>query len=170
MALLPIRIYGDPVLRKKSESVAQITPEIKKIVRDMTEIMEKNDGIGLAAPQVGISKSIITMETKDGPLGFINPRVLKESQEKIITEEGCLSFPGLFLKIKRPKSVEVESWVLNREKRLVKVKTSGLLARILLHELDHLNGVLFIDRISFIQRLKIRRTLKKIKSFRGSYR
>jgi peptide deformylase len=144
--------YPNPILRKKCEKVESLTPEVKKIIEDMIETMRKNCGVGLAAPQVGILKRIIVVETSEGPRGFVNPKIVKESKEKEAMEEGCLSFPGLFLKVKRTKEVEIETLDENGKR----MKVQGLSARVLQHEIDHLDGILFIDKISFWQRLKLK--------------
>ena len=156
-----IKKYPDPILRKKCEEVKEVNEEIKKLVDDMIETMEKNDGVGLAAPQVGVSKRVIVVETEKGPEGFINPKILKKTKETEIDWEGCLSVPGIFLKIKRWKGIEVEA--LNQRGEKVRVKAVGLVARIFQDEIDHLNGILIINRIGFWQRLKIKRQLQKFK-------
>jgi len=161
MAILKIKKYPDPILRKKSEKAEKITPEIKKLIEDMIETMEENDGVGLAAPQVGVSKRVIIVETEKGPEGFINPKILKKTKETEIDWEGCLSIPGVFLKIKRWKGIEVEA--LNQRGEKVLVKAVGLVARIFQDEIDHLNGILIIDRVGFWQKLKIKRQLQKFK-------
>jgi len=115
----------------------------------------------LAAPQVGVSKRVIVVETEKGPEGFINPKILKKTKETEIDWEGCLSVPGIFLKIKRWKGIEVEA--LNQEGEKVRVKAVGLMARIFQDEIDHLNGILIIDRVGFWQKLKINRQLQKFK-------
>jgi len=171
MVLLEIKKYPNPILRKKSEELKEITPEIKELVLAMTEIMEKNQGVGLAAPQVGELKRVIVVhpikersleeKSEKRPQIFINPEIIKKTKETEIDEEGCLSFPELFLKIKRAKEVEIEALNLNGEK--IQIKAEGLPARIFQHEIDHLDGVLFIDRLSFWQRWKFRNQLKKLK-------
>jgi len=168
--------YPDPVLKNKSEEVEEITDEIRKLAQDLKETMFTGQGIGLAAPQVGVLKRIIAVQEKT-PLIFINPRIIKKSRETISEQEGCLSFPGLFLKIKRAKEVEVETLLVETSSRLaprspsprdadegeeknsikkVSFKAQGLLARVLQHEIDHLDGILCIDRLSFWQKLKIK--------------
>ena len=164
MAILEIKKYPDPILRKKCEEVAEITPEIKELALNMGESMIKDKGIGLSAPQVGESKRIIIVhlieerspeeKEKKVPQVFINPKIIKKSKETAIEEEGCLSFPDLFLKIKRAEEVEVETLNLNGEK--IKIEAKGLPARILQHEIDHLDGILFIDRLNFFQKLLFR--------------
>ena len=173
MTILPIKKYPEPILRKKSEEVKEVTPEIKKLIEEMIETMIKNNGIGLAAPQVGVSKRIIVAATQKDPLVFINPKILRKSKETELGEEGCLSFPGLYLKIKRPKFVEVGALDINGKKIRFETKellskspvnerypTGVILSRIIQHETDHLDGILIIDRISFWQRWKIRKTSK----------
>jgi len=148
--------YPDSVLRNKSEPVSEITEEIKKLGQDMVETMVAAQGIGLSAPQVGELKRVIVVQTEKGPKVFINPQIIKKSKETEIEEEGCLSFPNFFLKIKRPKEVEIKA--MDGDGR--KIKAEGLLARILKHEIDHLDGILFIDRISLWQKFKLK-LLKK---------
>jgi len=159
--ILEIKKYPDPILRKKCEEVKKITPEIKELVLNMIETMQKNNGIGLAAPQVGVLKRIIVVEAFQGPKSFINPKILKKSKGTEIMEEGCLSFPGLFLKIKRAKEIEIEGF--DKEFKFKKIKAEGILAKVLQHEIDHLDGVLFIDRLNFFQKLKIKKKLSKLK-------
>ena len=125
----------------------------------MVEVLKENEVVGLAALQVGELKRMIVVQTEKGPEVFINPQIIKKSRETIIEEEGCLSFPGLWLKIKRAKEVEVEA--LNEKGEKIHLKAQGLPARILQHEIDHLDGILFIDRIGFWQKLSIRRKLKQ---------
>ena len=156
---LDIKIYPDSVLRDKSRKVEEVTEEIKKLEEDMIETMENNKGIGLAAPQVGVLKRVIIAETEQGPREFINPEIIRKSKEKDSMEEGCLSFPGLFLKIKRAKEIEVKA--LDKEGRDVRVKAQGLIARIIQHEIDHLDGILILDRLNFFERWKLKRKLKK---------
>jgi len=173
MATLEIKKYPEPILGKKCQEVKEITPEIKELVLNMAEAMLKNQGIGLAAPQVGVLKRIIVVTTKNGTFPLINPKILRRSKETELFLEGCLSFPGLFLEIKRPKFVEVETLDINGKKIRLgrKELLSGslttarypagvILSRVIQHEIDHLDGILFIDKISFWQRLKIRKKLK----------
>lgn len=154
-----IKKYPDPVLRKKADKVKEISPEIKTLIEEMKETMKKGDGVGLAAPQIGILKRIIIVDAGKGPLAFINPKIIKKSKGTQIIEEGCLSFPGLFLKIKRPKEAEVEGE--NEKGEKIRLKAKNIFACVFQHEVDHLDGVLFIDRIGFWQRLKIKNKLKE---------
>ena len=160
--------YPNLILRKKCQEVKEVTEEIRNLGLDMIESMTESQGIGLATPQVGELKRIIAVhlvkergseaKVEVEPRVFINPKIVKKSKEDELEEEGCLSFPGLWLKIKRAKEVEVEA--LNEKGEKIHLKAQGLPARILQHEIDHLDGVLFIDRIGFWQKLSIRRKLK----------
>ena len=156
-----LRIYPDPVLRKRCKEVREITPEIKNLIRDMVLIMEKGQGAGLAASQVGVLKRVIVVETEKEAMCLINPKIIKKSKNKILVIEGCLSFPGLWLKIERAKDVEVEALNIKGEK--IQIKTEDSAAMILQHEIDHLDGILFIDRIGFWQRLKLKKKIKQLK-------
>jgi len=160
--------YPNLILRKKCQEVKEVTEEIRNLGLDMIESMTESQGIGLAASQVGELKRIIAVhlvkertseeKVEVEPRVFINPKIVKKSKEDELEEEGCLSFPGLWLKIKRAKEVEVEA--LNEKGEKIHLKAQGLPARILQHEIDHLDGILFIDRIGFWQKLSIRRKLK----------
>jgi peptide deformylase len=156
--ILELVKYPDPLLRKKAQDIKEITPEIKKLGLDMVDTMIKNKGVGLAAQQVGELKRIITVYTRKGPKIFINPRILDRSKETEISEEGCLCLPGIFFNIKRPKTVNFQA--LDEEGRKVRINDEGFLARILQHETDHLDGILFIDKIGFWERLKLGRKIK----------
>jgi len=166
--ILEIKKYPDPVLKKKTAEITEISEDIKKNIADMKETLIESRGLGLAAPQVGLSKKIVIVHlvnsrsaASDSKVEFqaiINPRIIKKSREIEIEEEGCLSFPDLFIKIKRSESVEVEA--LNSEGEKIVLKADGLPARVLQHEIDHLNGILFIDRIPFWQKIKIKNKLK----------
>ena len=158
MALLEIKKYPDPVLKKKTEKVTEITTEISGLILDMKDTLVKQGGLGLAAPQVGESKKIIIVQLGKTLKAFINPQIIKKTKEMETMEEGCLSFPSVFLNIKRHKGVVVEA--LDEEGKTIQIEALGLGARILQHEIEHLDGTLFIDKISFWQRFK---ALKKIK-------
>lgn len=160
--ILEIKKYPDPALRKECEEVKEVTDEIKNLSWNLVETMTENQGIGLAAPQVGEFKRVIVVQADNQPRVLINPKIIKKSKEAVIEEEGCLSFPGLFLKIKRAKEIEVEALNLKGEKILIKAE--DFLTCIFQHEIEHLDGILFIDRIGFWQKLKIRRQLSKIKN------
>ncbi len=156
---LEIKKYPDPVLKKKAEPVKEITPEIKELIFNMKETLGPKRGVGLAAPQVGVLKRIIVIRAKDKLLAFINPEIIKKSFRKISDTEGCFSFPGLWLKIKRAKTVRVKA--LNEEGKEVFIDAQDFLAMVFQHEIDHLNGVLFFERLGLFERLKVKKQLRK---------
>jgi len=149
--ILEIKKYPNPVLRKKCQEVTEITDEIRNLSQDIKETVKQKDGLGLAAPQIGELKRIIIVQAVNGAEVFINPKITRKSKGTEIREEGCLSFPGLFLKIKRAGEIEMEFLNLRGEKK--EMKAGGLSARIFQHEIDHLDGILLIDRIPFLQKL-----------------
>ena len=144
MAIRNLRYNKDEILRKRSREIEVIDDKIKELAYDMLETMHKYDGVGLAAPQVGILKRIIVIDLYEEGTQFIliNPVIVKTKGEQIC-EEGCLSFPNQFGKVKRPKEIEVIALDLNGNK--VRIKGKDLLAQALSHEIDHLEGKLFID-------------------------
>ena len=145
MAIRNIRQEGDEILKKKSREVEVIDEKIKELIEDMVETMHKYNGVGLAAVQVGILKRVIVIDTyeEDTPIvKLINPKILKQKGSREV-EEGCLSFPNKFAKVIRPTEVVVEGQNENGEK--VKIKAVELLAQALCHEIDHLNGITFVD-------------------------
>lgn len=157
---LTIRLYGDPVLRKKAVSVASVGPGERILIKAMWAAMYENKGVGLAAPQVGISQQIFVADVGQGPLAIINPKILKKiGSEKM--EEGCLSIPGIKVNVKRPKEIVVQYTDEHNQK--VETKLSELLARVFLHESDHLNGKLIIDYASLAQKALFRKKLNDIK-------
>jgi len=159
MAILTIKKYGEPVLREKSLPVKEITREILNLIRDMAETMYTDSGVGLAAPQVGISKRIIIIdEDKEGLMVLVNPEIIK-SEGEVIEEEGCLSFPGIYSDVKRSSKVTVKA--LNENGDQIEIVKEGLIARVLQHEIDHLNGTLFIDRVGRMKRQILLSKLKK---------
>lgn len=144
MALRNIRTYGDEVLRKKSRRVEEINDRILTLIRDMIDTMYNADGVGLAAPQVGILKRVIVIDVGDGPVALINPEIIAAEGEQI-DEEGCLSIPGRGGSVIRPYKVKVKA--LNEKGEEIIVEGEELFARALCHEIDHLEGVLFVDKI-----------------------
>ncbi len=144
MARLPIVTIGDPVLKQKAVEVPRITKKISKLIDDMLETMYDGNGVGLAAPQVGISQRIIVLDVGEGPIVLVNPVAIKASGEEIDVE-GCLSIPQRWVYVKRPTEVEVTG--LNEKGKAVRIEANGLFARALLHEIDHLDGVLMLDRM-----------------------
>ena len=156
MAKLEIKIYPDPVLRKKTNLVEKIGIDEQKLAYDMIETMRFAKGVGLAAPQIGVSKRIIVIEDAEGDnkvvLTLINPKITQK-KGKVKFCEGCLSLPGISSDVVRPESITVEAQNLDGD--MLKINAEGLLARIIQHEIDHLDGIVFIDRISFLKRKKI---------------
>lgn len=177
--ILPIVIYGDPVLRVKCKPITEVTEEIRTLSQDMIETMHNARGVGLAAPQIGIALQLAVIEVppddesvtyvringEDTPLAeampliFLNPK-LDHGKEKAMGEEGCLSIPDLRSEVRRSAGVKVEYQTLDGETKTI--EADGLLARALQHEIDHLNGILFIDRLSAAAKLGVRRKLKRL--------
>ena len=145
MAIRNLRYDGDEILSKRSREIEVIDDKIKELARDMIDTMHKYDGVGLAGPQVGILKRIIVIDLYEDGMQFvlINPEIISEKGEQLV-DEGCLSFPNKFGKVRRPKEVVVEALDLDGKK--VKLKAKDLLAQALCHEIDHLNGVVFVNR------------------------
>ena len=146
MAIRTIREEGDEILKKKSKEVENIDEKLQVLIDDMIETMHKYNGVGLAAVQVGVLKRVLVIDLYDdeGPIAMINPVIVKEKGEQEV-EEGCLSFPNQFAKIIRPAEVTVE--YTDREGNKQKLKTEELLAQAVSHEVDHLNGEVFVDKI-----------------------
>lgn len=149
MALLEIKKAGDTVLKEICQPVAKIDNKIRRLLDDMAETMYEANGVGLAAPQVGITSRIVVIDVGDGLLELINP-VIIEREGTAIDTEGCLSIPDIFGEVERSSKVTVE--FTNRRNKKQQITGEGLLARCFQHELDHLDGVLFIDRALSIQR------------------
>jgi peptide deformylase len=160
MAVLKVRKYGDPVLRRRAAPVREITPEIRRTVEDMIETMYDEVGIGLAAPQVGVSLRLMVVGHDGGreARAIVNP-VIAEQGGEVTAEEGCLSLPGIFASVTRAEWVRLEGQDL--EGQPVSIKARGLAARVFQHEMDHLDGVLFIDRLDAMTRDRIKRRIKK---------
>lgn len=143
MAVLPIVKIGDPILETRAQEVPRITKKITKLVEDMIETMYEANGAGLAAPQVGVNKRIIVVDLGEGPVCLINP-VVQSAKGEEIDVEGCLSIPERWVYVKRAAEIEVTG--LNEKGKPVRVKAEGFLARALQHEIDHLDGILILDR------------------------
>ena len=179
--ILEVVKYGHPVLRQKGECIEKVTPEIKKLIADMFETMHANHGIGLAAQQVNRALQLAVFDVRevkdrpswlelDGkpaavddfmPLVLINPEI-KPGGEPVAGGEGCLSFPEIFAEITRPESVDVKA--LNQKGKPVEFRCGGLLARAIQHEVDHLNGILFIDRMSRKTKEELRLELDELQA------
>lgn len=165
MAILEIRKYPDEILKKKAEKIETLDGNLQKLIDDMIETMYKANGIGLAAPQVGISKRLIIVDTSprqenQSLIVLINPEII-QSEGEILSEEGCLSLPGFLTRLKRKERVLVRG--TDRKGKEIEIEAEGLLARALQHEIDHLEGTLLIDRISPLKRELFRRKYLKSK-------
>lgn len=171
MSVLPIVTYNDPILKKETEPISENSEELQSLIDDMFETMYEASGVGLAAPQIGKSIQVfvmdadaITEEIEDeedlGPIVLINPKIIKEDDEKVKMEEGCLSIPEVRDDVSRPKSITVA--YKDRDFNDQTFQASGWIARVIQHEYDHLQGVLFLDYLSAFKRRLHKSTLKKI--------
>ena len=171
MAIREIVLMGDPVLREEAEEVTVFDDDLRHLVRDMFETMYHADGIGLAAPQIGLSRRIIVVDLRveegEEPrsVALVNPRVVWESDDIEKESEGCLSIPGLEEVVKRPASVRVEGQ--DPDGNDVVVEADGLFARALQHEIDHVDGILFIDRVSPLKRKMLLKKWRKMEDERS---
>ncbi len=167
MAILPITVYGDKILRQKAKPVEKIDDEIIMLIRNMFETMRNANGIGLAANQVNIDKQIFVVDVSvvEGlehikPVAMINPEILLTSDESVIYEEGCLSLPTLTTDVERPEIIKVR--YLNTDEELVEIEADDLFARVILHEYDHLIGKMIPDRTEPKIRKKLQKKLRDI--------
>jgi peptide deformylase len=160
MAVLKVLRYGDPALRRRAAPVGEVTPEVRATIANMTETMYDEVGIGLAAPQVGISLRLIVVADEEGRgvQALLNPAIVDRGGEAT-GEEGCLSIPGVFAQVTRSAWVKIEAQDVNGGP--LALRATGLRARVLQHEIDHLDGVLFIDRVDPVTRDRIKRKIKK---------
>lgn len=174
MTIIPILIAPHPVLRQKAAGIQSITKETERLLDDMLATMYDAPGIGLAAPQIGQSLRLVTIDlgersgSEDGkitdPLKMINPEIIGKSKETSIYEEGCLSIPGVSAEVTRPERIKLRYTDLKG--KLHEIDADGLLATCIQHEIDHLNGVLFIDYLSKLKRDVIMRKMKKLQAER----
>lgn len=158
---LKIKVFGDPVLRKKAKPVNRLTPEHRKVLSRMAQSMYEGAGIGLAAPQVGISEQMIVVDIGEGLYKLINPRIVKKEGTQAISE-GCLSVPGICIKVKRAKYLWVEA--RNEDNQPLNIQAKDLFACVLQHEIDHLKGRLIIDYASILDKLRIKKKLAALKT------
>lgn len=147
MSILQIRKYGDLILRSKAKPVEKVTPEVRKLIKDMFETMRHAPGIGLAAPQVGVLRRIIVVDVEEAeaeypPIALINPEITDKAGEEI-GDEGCLSLPNIRVEVKRPSQISVRG--ITHKGKEIEFEADGLFARAIQHEVDHLNGILIID-------------------------
>jgi peptide deformylase len=147
---LELHYLGDRALRQPAKRIAKVDESVRQLAKEMLQTMYSSNGIGLAAPQVAINKQLIVIDCEpenpaNPPLVLINPQIIGNSREFCKFEEGCLSIPGVYLEVTRPEAIEVS--FKDEQGRPRKIQASGLLARVIQHEMDHLNGVLFVDRV-----------------------
>ena len=159
-----LKKYGDPVLRTATEEVTEFDDSLPAIIDGMAEVLYNENGVGLAAPQVGLSKKIVIIdlsfgEKVDNILPVINPEII-ETEGECIMEEGCLSFPGIYEDIARPEKVKIRYQDIKGETH--ELEADGFLARVIQHEFDHLDGVLFVDRLSIIKKNLLAKSLRSI--------
>lgn len=171
MAILPILTAPNPLLKKVSSSVPFVNSEIRKLMDDMLQTMYHDEGVGLAAPQVGVLQRVIVLDLKKDdeterpngfyPLYIANPEVVEKSEELVIAIEGCLSLPEQRIEMARPSEIKLKYLDYNND--MVELKTAGWLARAIQHEIDHLDGKLLIDYLSSVKKDSALRKLKKLK-------
>jgi peptide deformylase len=164
MSVRELRYMGDPVLREKAAPVQELTGEIRQLIEDMFDTMYAEEGVGLAAPQVGVPLRVIVVDPREPdilPFALLNPEVVDASEETDRAEEGCLSIPGLREVVERPSAVTIEG--INRDGERVVIEADGLLARILQHEVDHVDGILFVDRVSGLKRRLLMSKWQKVR-------
>jgi len=149
MSALPLHLLGSPVLRQHSAEVAVVDQDVRRLIQDMFETMDAAKGIGLAANQVGIARRIAVVDVDDDRFAMVNPRII-EAEGRTAAEEGCLSIPEIYADVTRPDRVVIEA--LDAEGNLFRKEASGLKARAIQHEIDHLDGILFLDHLSLIKR------------------
>jgi peptide deformylase len=171
MTIKPLIILPDPILRQVSKPIETMDGEVRKLADDMLETMYDAPGIGLAAIQIGVARRMLVLDvSKEGedkkPLVFINPEIVASSDARSVYEEGCLSIPDYYAEVERPAGITVKH--LDRDGKEQVTEADGLLATCLQHEIDHLNGVLFIDHISKLKREMVIRKFTKASKMRGS--
>lgn len=168
MAIIPISVYGDKILRKKARQVTNIDHFTVELIKNMFDTMRNANGIGLAATQVGIDQSIFIVDLsqvedyeKSKPMVLINPKILDLSDKKSIIEEGCLSIPNVRYEVERPESIYINYF--DTDLKEYTIEADKLLARVMQHEQDHLNGILFTDHLDDFAKKKLKKSLEKIR-------
>ncbi|TVP56277.1 MAG: peptide deformylase [Gemmatimonadales bacterium] len=166
MAIRELRYLGDPVLRESAAPVDTFDDELRRLVDDMFQTMVYEEGAGLAAPQIGISRQVLVVDVsaggEEGRVALINPRIVESSDETEKEPEGCLSIPGVTEVVRRPARVRLEGF--DPEGEPIEVEAEGLFARALQHEVDHLEGVLFIDHLSALKRRMLLKKYRKLQA------
>lgn len=161
MSNLEIRLFGDPVLRQRARTVTEFDEALSRLAVDMLTTMREANGVGLAAPQVGILKRLFTWEVDEANGAVVNP-ILEDASEELITDdEGCLSFPGLFFPVDRPLRARIRHHDLTGEEHVTDVEDFDV--RVWLHEMDHLNGILFIDHLAKHDRREAMRRMRELR-------
>lgn len=165
MALLQIRIYGDPILRAKAAPIEKFDDYLRTLAEDMIETMQAAHGIGLAAPQIGLSLSLCVVDVgliEEGapPQAYVNPQILEEFGDKVVMEEGCLSIPDVNENVSRSEGIRLKYQDLQRQTH--ETQCTGMLARVLLHEIDHLHGIFFTDRLGPMKRKLVAKKLRAL--------
>jgi peptide deformylase len=162
-----IVLYGNPVLRRRADPVDALDASVKRLAQDLLDTLEKADGVGLAAPQIGVSKRVLVVAPpadedapRPEPRVFVNPEILEAGGPTVTAEEGCLSIPGIYEDVKRPARVRVKA--IDLDARPFEEEVEGIAARILQHEIDHLDGVLFIDKIGPMRRALLKKRLREL--------
>jgi len=173
MTTKPLVLLPDPVLRKTSEPVERVDDDLRQLADDMLETMYDAPGIGLAAVQIGVLRRLLVIdcskeEEEKAPMVFINPSIVDRSDDRAVYEEGCLSIPDYYAEVERPAEVTVD--YVDRDGQEQRIEANGLLATCLQHEIDHLNGVLFIDHISKLKRDMVVKKFAKLAKSRGGTR
>lgn len=167
MSLLPIHLLGSPVLRQRAAEVEDVDDEVRDLVRDLFDTMHADSGIGLAANQVGVARRVAVVQTEeDDPVILIDPVIL-ERAGKVRGEEGCLSIPDIFADVDRAQRVVVETTTLDGER--TRVEANDLLARVIQHEIDHLDGVLFVDHLSPLKRRMLLQKWRRLRKGQEGY-
>jgi len=156
MSKLQIKTYPDNVLRKKADEVDGVE-EVEDLIKEMKETLREVEGVGLAAPQVGVSKQVFVVKDGHDYFAFMNPEIVERGEETITTKEGCLSFPDFWTDVERSKRVKIEALTENGERMLLEAE--GIGAVVFQHEIDHLFGKLFIDELGFLKRAKMKLSL-----------
>ena len=162
---LRLRTYGDPCLRKLARPVLAVGPAERLLIKDLIPAMYAFDGTGLAANQVGIDARIFVADIGEGPFAVINPEIVQASVKETVMEEGCLSFPGIHIKVKRPEAVRVR--YLSERNEMIEADLTGVPSKVFQHEIDHLNGRAIIDHASKAEKIKFK---DKLAALEASYR
>jgi peptide deformylase len=170
VAILPVIIAPDPRLKMRCQAVERVDAEVRRLMDDLIDSMGAANGIGLAAPQVGVTRRVIAVDVhgedeEPNPLALANPEILSASDEVMVNEEGCLSLPEYYAEVRRAAAIQVR--YVDRQGKVCELAAEGLLATCIQHEMDHLDGILFVDHISALKRNIILRKLSKMKRAAG---